>query len=202
MRPTWGPSGADRTQVDPMLAPWILLSRFRQLSVTCSTLSHYLKQCGIINDWSFRNTLLWTFNKKRRFSFKENAFENVISTVARLCLSLNEIHHLLGQNGGSITYFCPRCLSWHISKAMNNFINCLVIWNDASTKIWKIKPKNSVLQCSGGSNRLYDVLPAIWITDIYTASLGPSHQLWLDYVTEITVSVDLSQVWWIASIHH
>ena len=27
MRPTWGPSGADRTQVGPMLAPWTLLSR-------------------------------------------------------------------------------------------------------------------------------------------------------------------------------
>ena len=26
MRLTWGPSGADRTQVGPMLAPWILLS--------------------------------------------------------------------------------------------------------------------------------------------------------------------------------
>ena len=26
MGPTWGPSGADRTQVGPMLAPWILLS--------------------------------------------------------------------------------------------------------------------------------------------------------------------------------
>ena len=25
MGPTWGPPGADRTQVDPMLAPWILL---------------------------------------------------------------------------------------------------------------------------------------------------------------------------------
>ena len=27
MGPTWGPSGADRTQVGPMLAPWNLLSR-------------------------------------------------------------------------------------------------------------------------------------------------------------------------------
>ena len=27
MGPTWDPSGADRTQVDPMLAPWTLLSR-------------------------------------------------------------------------------------------------------------------------------------------------------------------------------
>ena len=26
MGPTWGPSGADRTQVGPMLAPWILLT--------------------------------------------------------------------------------------------------------------------------------------------------------------------------------
>ena len=26
MEPTWGPSGADRTQVGPMLAPWTLLS--------------------------------------------------------------------------------------------------------------------------------------------------------------------------------
>ena len=27
MGPTWGPCGADRTQVGPMLAPWTLLSR-------------------------------------------------------------------------------------------------------------------------------------------------------------------------------
>ena len=30
MGPTWGPSGADRTQVGPMLAPWTLLSRMMQ----------------------------------------------------------------------------------------------------------------------------------------------------------------------------
>ena len=28
MGPTWGPSGADRTQVGPMLAPWTLLSDY------------------------------------------------------------------------------------------------------------------------------------------------------------------------------
>ena len=34
MGPTWGPSGADRTQVGPMLAPWTLLSGlFLQLSI-------------------------------------------------------------------------------------------------------------------------------------------------------------------------
>ena len=36
MGPTWDPSGADRTQVGPMLAPWTLLSgkRSRLLGVT------------------------------------------------------------------------------------------------------------------------------------------------------------------------
>ena len=34
MGPTWGPSGADRTQVDPMLAPWALLSG---LQVMCTS---------------------------------------------------------------------------------------------------------------------------------------------------------------------
>ena len=29
MGPTWGPSGADRTQVGPMLAPWTLLSGYQ-----------------------------------------------------------------------------------------------------------------------------------------------------------------------------
>ena len=31
MGPTWGPSGADRTQVGPILAPWTLLSGIQQL---------------------------------------------------------------------------------------------------------------------------------------------------------------------------
>ena len=34
MGPTWGPSGADRTQVGPMLAPWTLLSGFIRCSNT------------------------------------------------------------------------------------------------------------------------------------------------------------------------
>ena len=31
MGPTWGPSGADGTQVGPMLAPWTLLSGYRSM---------------------------------------------------------------------------------------------------------------------------------------------------------------------------
>ena len=41
MGPTWGPSGADRTQVGPMLAPWTLLSR------------HYPEKIFVEFTWNF-----------------------------------------------------------------------------------------------------------------------------------------------------
>ena len=40
MRPTWGPPGADRSQVGPMLAPWILLSGiFYTMDLSISVMS-------------------------------------------------------------------------------------------------------------------------------------------------------------------
>ena len=42
MGPTWGPSGADRTQVGPMLAPWTSLSglsTWRNLDIICPVLA-------------------------------------------------------------------------------------------------------------------------------------------------------------------
>ena len=41
MGPTWGASGADRTQVGPMLAPWILLSGYLHVNGLLSTVSSY-----------------------------------------------------------------------------------------------------------------------------------------------------------------
>ena len=52
MGPTWGPTGADRTQVGSMLAPWTFLSWMpfvfsRHISVcTCNWLSHYSLNIG------------------------------------------------------------------------------------------------------------------------------------------------------------
>ena len=44
MGPTWGPSGADRTQVGPMLAPWSLLSGFMTvMSHECHGVSNHRK---------------------------------------------------------------------------------------------------------------------------------------------------------------
>ena len=40
MWPTWGPSGADRTQVGPMLTPWTLLSGF--IYVLCKNMNSFV----------------------------------------------------------------------------------------------------------------------------------------------------------------
>ena len=39
MGPTWGPSGADRTQVGPMLAPWTLLSGMTLWQIVVPTMA-------------------------------------------------------------------------------------------------------------------------------------------------------------------
>ena len=46
--PTWGPSGADRTQMGPMLAPWTLLSG-KQPSVWSYLLRFYYRSAFNIN---------------------------------------------------------------------------------------------------------------------------------------------------------
>ena len=51
MGPIWGPSGADRTQVGPMLAPWTLLS------------GEFFNQYWLIVNSIYRNTFQWNFNQ-------------------------------------------------------------------------------------------------------------------------------------------
>ena len=43
MGPTWGPSGADMNQVDPMLAPWTMLSGYSTQPRACPRWSHKTK---------------------------------------------------------------------------------------------------------------------------------------------------------------
>ena len=49
--PTWGPSGADRAQVGPMLAPWTLLSGWNEnlLEIKLSTPTHSLCSAVLIS---------------------------------------------------------------------------------------------------------------------------------------------------------
>ena len=48
MGPTWGPSGADRTQVDPMLAPWTLLSGSLMISTVTIVFLFNCHICPVI----------------------------------------------------------------------------------------------------------------------------------------------------------
>ena len=48
MGPTWGPSGADRTQVSPMLAPWTLLSGEDWKHLKTELLRNYNKHWQVI----------------------------------------------------------------------------------------------------------------------------------------------------------
>ena len=46
MGPTWGPSGADRTQVGPMLVPWTLLSAYR-VRYPCCRITGPCESCDL-----------------------------------------------------------------------------------------------------------------------------------------------------------
>ena len=64
MGPTWGPSGADRTQVGPMLAPWMLLSGSGWLlemflRKPCHPLSSLLKSICIHLAFSINDLCVW-----------------------------------------------------------------------------------------------------------------------------------------------
>ena len=64
MGPTWGPSGADRTNVGPTLAPWTLLSGYGQVNLMWPLTS--VPQVSEIRSWQdlgplgpFLLSLLW-----------------------------------------------------------------------------------------------------------------------------------------------
>ena len=58
MGPTWGPSGDDRTQVGPMLAPRTLLSgMFKSVWWSCWPLTPYTKACMVMAEYGFS---IWT----------------------------------------------------------------------------------------------------------------------------------------------
>ena len=70
MGPTWGPSGADRTQVGPMLAPWILLSGNSQ-DIGHFELRHQVKKGEIIYIYIFQYMLLAGKNTSFNFNLSD-----------------------------------------------------------------------------------------------------------------------------------
>ena len=64
MGPTWGPSGADRTQVGLMLAPWTLL-----YGITTFV------------NWTHKKNIQWNCNQNTSFFSQRNAFENYVCNI-------------------------------------------------------------------------------------------------------------------------
>ena len=56
--PTWGLSGADRTQIGPMLAPWTLLSGYCSC-VSCFQDSILIGICTCHNEWAVVSWVNW-----------------------------------------------------------------------------------------------------------------------------------------------
>ena len=59
MGPTWGPSGADRTQVGPMLAPWTSLSGGLALTIAWYNNNHVHYSGDILYLWAMDQNELW-----------------------------------------------------------------------------------------------------------------------------------------------
>ena len=62
MGPIWGPSGADRTQVGPMLAPWTLLS-----GMSYQWRKPYCGDKTVVTSYDLRNGNSWTNPAMRHF---------------------------------------------------------------------------------------------------------------------------------------
>ena len=69
MGPTWGPSGADRTQVGPTLAPWTLVSGTakRTIHITANAYIAYIASFDTVRYW---NRLIIIFNLRLSYTVK------------------------------------------------------------------------------------------------------------------------------------
>ena len=92
MGPTWGPSGADRTQVGPMFVPWTLLSGditqysflLPLVTYSVSRIHHYRFTCSnkLKGVWSFIVTLignLWPCIYLKKTFLQETNFVITVS---------------------------------------------------------------------------------------------------------------------------
>ena len=68
--PTWGPSGADRTLVGPMLAPWThicgkltIIGLNWSWLITWTASSYFLNQCWNVVHWTLGYKFQWNFNQ-------------------------------------------------------------------------------------------------------------------------------------------
>ena len=83
MGPTWGPSGADRTQVGPMLAPWTLLSGYGSSK----------PQCLSWEDPDEYYPFYWYYERQRRSYVRRRLLRGNMLIVRMTDMFLRENHH-------------------------------------------------------------------------------------------------------------
>ena len=125
MGPTWGPSGTDRSQVGPMLAPWTLLSGLiigfvQVMDLRFSRASHYLKQCfafslNVSHDLYLGQIWLFSTVIKLRWRF--------ISTVTQFMVIIcirNFVHFKTAQLTGPVCVFSDQSVTILMKAKWNN----------------------------------------------------------------------------------
>ena len=96
MGPTWGSSGADRTQVGPMLATWTLLSgkaRFRYYDVKCQSTWMYPEQ-------KFSKTIV----SQPVMITSKRALLNRVSTMKKSSVTRCNLPHCRGLNSPWLSF--------------------------------------------------------------------------------------------------
>ena len=90
--PTWGPPGADRTQVGPMSAPWSLLSEVwctaRRVCIIGDT---FLSGCGLVLPCLASSCVVWVYGKLQHIYFfnkYEYPFHNLHTYHSPLCKAI------------------------------------------------------------------------------------------------------------------
>ena len=88
MGPTWGPSGADRTQVGPMLAPWTLLSGTLRPSQNSRHFAADISKCSSLYE---KGCIYYKMSRK----FVCNGPINTKSALVQVMALSNDEKHLL-----------------------------------------------------------------------------------------------------------
>ena len=86
MGPTWGPSGADKTQVGPMLAPWTLLS---VIMLWKHNTTSWYASCYTASTWIAAPTCLTI---RAQVLYSEKALEN-LTCIIELDGKCHDISH-------------------------------------------------------------------------------------------------------------
>ena len=162
MGPTLGPSGADRTQVGPMVAPWTLLSGkpihnhcwyiVNSNSCFILRLNSNLNKLTVIQENSFENVVcqmsavfprpecvnsIWQLFQLKWFALNQGKELRVSGKQTRLFSIEIRIDRLAYIKVIGFVDFCPRLLLWyHVHCACQTIKHNIILWTKIVKKNW------------------------------------------------------------------